>query len=698
MSRYGIPLVEMVASFPDGAREVLARGEAGERRVAVREGIKVELGMLPAEQYSTRAFIRNSGKLDENVHPFVELRTSGWLKLRRLHDAKDQKIPTDIFDAEVFGRRFFFGLRCNRMLGVDPIVDEAAGTVSWPVYDTKHIRACKGAWGSENVKGDDPASRVRPTLPGGNMICWTLGGGFYVGAVDAPPVPDWRAVKKRLHLPDWDDLPSRVQAMVRNWAEIEAVSDGDDVPRFQDAQRDSFLFWAISGASRFLTWDADPSGDIFAKRTGGFDSHPLCWGGLVNVDGATANHYHAAWGAIAAWVWLCESASLGQISDPYDIQKNLAWWLASQWLLYSATTARNWSDGDAFKGNDFYEKSDNGGERVYLGRSPGFRSAEYKSWSRNLIAADAALPGDPMVADAMAAYEGYLAGDLAKWSGRWSERGPARRIMNLIEFGVARGNQRLLQRVASRVDEMIGFSDNYGRLYEWDRNPSGLTNTFISAKAALAVGMAIQHSLFSSEAQKDRWTTWLEKRVAWLAEDGIRFIAVEGGGERATCNYFITPQRIEAAYNKGTVCANVPSHSMTAAFPDNMFSDAYLANAFGLALVVCRADFHGRDLVERAWRGLVEFLGEGFDYAGMDIGEQKKIVSGATEFPTRVLDAKDGLLDYQHAPELRRLSTSRRADHWQCGNWNNKKETFAVLEVLPGCVMAKKALAIQPQS
>ena len=97
-----------------------------------------------------------------------------------------------------------------------------------------------------------------------NMILLDARRRVHAGAVDAPPVPDRRAVKKRLHLPDWDDLPSRVQAMVR-----ELGRDRGERRRrrasFGDAQR-LVLFWAISGASRFRR--RDPPGDIFAKRTG----------------------------------------------------------------------------------------------------------------------------------------------------------------------------------------------------------------------------------------------------------------------------------------------------------------------------------------------------------------------------------------------------------------------------------------------
>ena len=60
-----------------------------------------------------------------------------------------------------------------------------------------------------------------------------------------------------------------------------------------------------------------------------------------------------------------------------------------------------------------------------------------------------------------------------------------------------------------------------------------------------------------------------------------------------------------------------------------MFSDAYLANAFGGSLVVCRADFTAATSSTRLAR-LVSFSA-GLRFADMDIGEQK-IVSGADGF------------------------------------------------------------------
>lgn len=264
--------------------------------------------------------------------------------------------------------------------------------------------------------------------------------------------------------------------------------------------------------------------------------------------------------------------------------------------------------------------------------------------------------------------------------------------MNLIEVGSYLGDQKVLQRVASRVDEMIKFSDAAGRNFEMDRTPPGATNVFISAKAGIAVAFALSRGLATNPDQRQRWVDWLAKRAGWLAKDGVVFLPVEGGGERATCNYFITPQKIPAAYNRGTMCCNVPAHSMTAIYPDNLFTDSWAALLFGSALAICGDAFPGADLVERAWRGTWGFLGEGFDYLGQEIGEVKSLVQGQTEFPARVIDAKDGRLVSTYAAELKRNNPDRRANHFQFGNWNNKKETFGLLEVLPGCVAAARAL------
>lgn len=696
---YGIPQVDFDLIFPDGSRKVSRLdGSVGNVQAAKFEGKRLEIGVKGCEGgTATRCWIKNHERENENCHPFVRIKVYGLIGLRHLHDAIDEKIPTDIFECQVFGKPFYFGLRDNALLAVNPIIDLDEGSVEWEVYDNQHIRQFSGDWGSTNTSsGYDPASTVRPTLPGGAMVCWTLGAGFHKDAVDLPPVPDWRGIMRRLQIPRFADLPSRVQAMVRNWAEVEvvAISKGG-VPRFQDLERDSFLFWAVSGASRFRGWDADPEGDLFEKRTEHFDSHPLVWGSLVNIDGATANHYNAAHGALSVWCWINDGVEDGLIYDPAGVQRNLAWWLASKWLFFSNTSALNWSDSEHTFGNDWFEKSSNGNEQVYPGEAPGFRSAVEKTWALNHIAAHVALPGDELVVAGLHAYRDFLIRDnqaVDPWVGKWSERPPSRRIIALAQLGAYLNETKLLGMVPGRVDEMISYSDSEGRNFEVDRNPSTSTAVFISAKAAVAVAFALDSKLYENDQQAERWRDWLAKRALWLADFCTVHLNYDDGSERTTSKYYVTPRGIPAAYNRGTVVCNTPAHDMYVTYPDNMFTDSWAALACGSALAILGLDIPGAKKIEAAWRGYWAYFGEGFDYLGTDIGETKQLVPGEVEFPNRVIGPNDGHLDWSVSQSLPPLDRGRRADHWQFGNWNNKKPTFALIETVPGCIRASIAI------
>ena len=91
-------------------------------------------------------------QLGENVHPFVELRTSAGFRPAAFHDAKDQKIPTDIFEVGWATTRFFrpAAIACSASIRSSMRRQERSPRRS---YDPSNNPACKGAWGSENVSG-----------------------------------------------------------------------------------------------------------------------------------------------------------------------------------------------------------------------------------------------------------------------------------------------------------------------------------------------------------------------------------------------------------------------------------------------------------------------------------------------------------------------------------------------------------------
>ena len=187
----------------------------------------------------------------------------------------------------------------------------------------------------------------------------------------------------------------------------------------------------------------------------------------------------------------------------YTIQEP-ARWFASQWLLYRQRRRGTGRTATRLAGNDFYEKSDNGGESASTRAKPGYLPSN-KSWSRNLIRWP--MPLCPVTLWLPRPWQPTRYLTDATWrSGRGvGRRGLARRIMNLIEFGVARGNRLLPARRVPGVDEMIRFSDNYGRAPTVGPQPSAASPHIHLGQAALAVGSHPAQPLLV-EAQKDRWT------------------------------------------------------------------------------------------------------------------------------------------------------------------------------------------------
>lgn len=505
------------------------------------------------------------------------------------------------------------------LLGIEP----ATGFAEWV-----------GPWQSSlnGSPGEDPLSVSHHTLPGGRCRH-----PFHVlivddndegrAAIDCEPMPDPSsdAVDFAALFTDAADYrPPRLKSIIDSMA--------DDGPN-------SLLAYAIMGEARFGTWDADPA-KPYDLSPAGKHLGPTSWPGPWWNDGHTMLHHGLAFEVARIWM---------------ETRSPATWWLASRYLEFSCTAALFWNDGTADGlrrgaegfGAQAYEKSLRGGRSEYPGAYAGYPFARYKQNTRNQMMARLLMGDSPWIDEGAGAHLEWLekGSGYDTWDGKYGARIAGDGLINIVDAYRVTKNPLWSRYAIDTAMNVIKVCKQPARLAleVEDRhknpklglpyianpaasNPPNIANVFGNMKVVEGL---IRTFIHCSDAANGPELPLIADKIQQMGEFAIEEWLRETGGVLVN-DYLMTPDRVPAVYNNGTMFANTgartsgyrgvnaPDPNQVQAYVDDVNAGSIDQMAFSrpwfASVLVWMAYAHNHAVAKRYLKLLWDDYGEFLDY------------------------------------------------------------------------------------